>query len=133
MTLVKATTMAVRTKSKFKVAMIPVKATTTAMRNQKKFSVLDDFKEMAAAAQKCRDSVWRKLLRKRWARRDAKVGAPSVEKMVRSATVKHSVDHCRVSEHNEEWVEEVRAHCERCQDEKEEPTLQHQRGRCDSC
>ena len=45
-------------------AAAAIKATTTAIKNKSKFMVPDEIKEMAAAAAKCRDPVRRKMLRK---------------------------------------------------------------------
>ena len=63
---------------------------------------------MAMAAAKCRNPVLRKDFRKkaRKARRefDAKVNG-------------------RANEESEEWMEEMKAHCERCLGDKDETTL----------
>ena len=79
-----------------------------------------------ASAAKCRDPVSTKVLRKRAkrARRefDARFGALSKGKTVRRPPIKKLSFNGGVSEDREEWMEEVRRHCERCYDEKDEPT-----------
>ena len=59
-----------------------IKATTTAFRNKDKFMVLDEIREMAAAAAKCRDPVRTKKLRKnaRRARREFDAGRRALAK-----------------------------------------------------
>ena len=67
-----------------------IKAATTALRNKNKFTVLDEIKETAAEAAKCRDPVRRKLLRKsaRKARREFEASRTDLpgSKMIQKAT-----------------------------------------------
>ena len=79
---------------------------------------------MASYAAKCRDPVRRRHLRKiaQHARREFQAGnavLPRGKEINRPVVTKLWVN-SRVSEDRGEWTEEVRAHCERCYDDKDE-------------
>ena len=101
-----------------------VKANTRATKNKNKLKVPDETRVMATAAAKCRNLFLRKELRKkaRKARRefDARVSALPTGNIVRRPHVKKLQVDGRASEDREEWMEEVRVHCERCYDDKDD-------------
>ena len=105
-------------------AAAAVKATTTAMRKQNKFTVRDEIGEMAAEAAKFTNPMRRKSLRKaaRKARREFDAGRAVLPggKVVRRPVVTKLWINGRASEDRDEWTEEVRAHCEKCFDDKTE-------------
>ena len=99
-------------------------ATTSASRNKNKFKVPDEIREMAALAARCRNPVRRIALRKKaqTARRelDARMGAFHRGKVVKKRVVTKLWVNGRATEDRDEWIEEVRAHCEKCSDDKSE-------------
>ena len=103
-------------------AAAEIKATTTSSRN-KKF-VPEEIRQMASNAVKCMDPVRRRHLRKiaQKARRDFEAGKAVLPrgKVINRPVVTKLWVNGRASEDGDEWTEEVRAHCERCCDDKEE-------------
>ena len=87
---------------------------------------------MASDAAKCRDPVRRRHLRKiaQKARRGFEAGKAvlPIGKVINRPMVTKLWVNGRASEDRDEWTEEVRAHCERCYDDEEEP-LEVQAGR----
>ena len=120
-------------------AVAAINSTTTALRNKKKFTVLDEIREMAAEAAKCRDLVTRKLLQKnaRKARREFEAGRATLTrgKVIDRPVVTKLWSNGRASEERDEWPEEVTAHCEKCYDDEVETSevqterICHQRSR----
>ena len=109
-----------------------IKVTTTSSRNRNLFCVLEEIRKMASDAAKSRDPVKRRHLRKiaRKARREFEAGKavlPRGKVMNRPVVTKLWVNR-RASKDRGEWTEEVKAHCERCCDDKEEtPEVQAER------
>ena len=93
-------------------AAAAVKATTTASRNRNKVSVPDEIKEMAASAEKCRDPVRRKLLRKgaSKARKEFEAGRAVLpgDKVLHMPVVTKLWINGRASKDRDDWTEDVR-------------------------
>ena len=104
-------------------AATEIKASTTSSRNRNKFCVSVEIRQMASDAAKCRDPVKRRHLRNiaQKAREFAAVKAvlPRGKVINRPVVTKLWVNG-RASEDRDESTEEVRAHCERCYDDKAE-------------
>ena len=100
-----------------------IKATTTSSRNRKKFCVPEEIRRLACDAAKCRDTVRRRRLRKiaMRARREFEAGKAVLRrgKVINRPVVTKFWGNGRASEDRDER-REVRAHCERCYDDKEE-------------
>ena len=111
----------------------PCKEGTTATRNKKQFKVPGEISKMPTAAAKCRNPEWRKDFRKkdRKARRefDVRAGAHPKGKTIQRPVVKKLRINRKVSEDREEWMEEVKAHCKRCYDDKDENEVRIQEQR----
>ena len=107
-------------------AAAEIEAITTSSRNRNKFCVPEEIRQMASDAAKCRDSVRRRHLRKiaHKARREfeAGKGVPPRGKVINRPVITKLWVNGRASEDRDEWTEEVRAHCERCYDDKDEPS-----------
>ena len=80
---------------------------------------------MASHAAKCGDLVNRRHLHKiaQKARREFEAGKAVLSrgKVINRFVVTELWVNVRASEDRDEWTEEVRAHCERCYDNKEDP------------
>ena len=105
-------------------AAVEIKAITTSSRNRKTFCVAEEIRQVAANATKCRDPVRRRHLRKT-AQKDRREFEAGNAELPRGYVINRPVIaklwvNGRVSEDRDEWTEEVRAHCERCHDDKEE-------------
>ena len=89
-----------------------------------KFCVPDEIRKIAADAAKCRNPVTEKHLRKiaRNARREieARRAVLPREKVINRLVVTKLWVNGRANDDRDEWTEEVRAHCERCYDDKAE-------------
>ena len=79
----------------------------------------EKIRQMASQASKCRDPVTRRHLRKvaQKTRREFEAGK---EVLPRGTVITKLSVNGRDSEDRDEWTEEVRAHCERCYDDKDE-------------
>ena len=99
-----------------------IKATTTSSR--RKFCVPDEIRRLACDTAKCRDTVRRRRLRKiaMRARREFEAGKAVLRrgKVINRPVITKFWGNGRASEDRDERREEVRAHCERCYDDKEE-------------
>ena len=101
----------------------------------------DEIRENAAEAAHCRDPVRRKLLwkRARKARRDFEAGGAVLprSKVIHRPVVTRLLINGRAREDEDECTEEVRAHCDKCYDDKMETSevqaerFRHQRSRGD--
>ena len=104
-------------------AAAEVKATTTSSRNRNKFCVPEEIRQMASDEAKCQNPL-KKQLRNidRKARREFEAGraVQPRAKVINTSVVTELWVNGRASEDRDEWTEEVRAHCERCHDDKAE-------------
>ena len=118
-----------------------IKATTTPSR--RKFCVPEEIRRLACDTAKCRDTVRRRRLRKiaMRARREFEAGKAVLRrgKVINRPVITKFWGNGRASEDRDERREQVRAHCERCYDDKEETSevraerIQSQRRRRDHC
>ena len=105
-------------------AVVAVKATTMATRNNNKFKIPAEIRKLATEAARCRNPILR--------------GRPDdnlipglvffIDEIAQRAVVKKLLVAGRASEDREAWMEEVEAHCERCDDDKGETSEVHVRG-----
>ena len=112
-------------------------------RNRKKFCVPEEIRGLACDAANCRDPVRRRRLRKfaMRARREFEAGKAVLPrgKVINRPVITKLWVNGRANEGRDEWREEVRAHCERCNDDKEETSevqaerILSQRRRRDPC
>ena len=103
-------------------AAAAVKATATASRNRNIFFVPDEIRDMASEAAQCRNPVRKKELRKiaLKARREFEAGTAVLTRgkvIQRPVVTKLWVNGC-ANEDGDEGAEDVRAHCERCHNDK---------------
>ena len=105
-----------------------IKATTTSSRKEK-FCVPEEIRRLACDAANCRNPVRRRRLRKiaMRARREFEAGKAVLRrgKVINRPVITRLWVNGRASEDRDEWTEEVRAHCDRCYDDKEETSGDH--------
>ena len=119
-------------------AAAAVKATTTAVRNRNKFTVPDEIREMAGTGGKMQGPSETEVAAE--ARREFEAGRAVLPggKVIHRQVVTKLWINGHASEEKDESAEEVRAHCERCYDDKTETSevqderIRHQRSRGDS-
>ena len=108
-------------------AAVEVKATKLACRNKNKFIVPAEIRDMASVAAQCRDTVKRKVLRKK-ARGEFVAGVGVLQRskvVVKKFEVTKFWVNGRATEDREEWCEEVQFHCENsCDDKSETPVVE---------